>query len=203
MAERLSETVDESEVRIRSLRGDTFEDIAKVLLPDEYETCSRIAQMAVSHVARRIFSTLGMKIIRARNKRIAASRGGLAFRPRKGECAELEESDKQNVSWSEEEVNDLIHLVEDGNYVYEGGMHDGKPCYPLIAEDLNVTYHNSIAIRTANACCRKYKREVARRRSQQGESDSMVVLLPNETDDQKAGYGFSTTVLQSSGAAAS
>jgi len=162
-ASRLAETLHGETVRILSEQSKTFQDIARVLLPETYTQCPNLAQMAVARAARKVFSKDEVEKIRERNRQIAVKRGGLACHPFEQSNAELEPSVVKKVAWSPEEKEDLIAMASGKKYAYTGGWHNGKPCFSYIAYELNVRYHNSIAVRTPNACSRKYKRELSQR----------------------------------------
>lgn len=116
--------------------------------------------MAISHAVRSLFPDK-YETWRDRNKDEGRSRGGLAFRPPSDESIQIlkpRQDDKIKHKWNPAEEEELMRMIEDTDWHYKGGLHDGSPCFPMIVIALNTRFHNGTAVISANACYRKYAR---------------------------------------------
>lgn len=143
----------------------TFVEVAEKLIPEVAEENRVLAQMIISRGARIAYEDreeiLGM--IREQNMARGVVLGGLAHRPKVGlEFPELDveltEPSQSQKRWSGTEESDLWDLSNASELEYPTGMHEGKPCLPIIAHILNVRFHNAVQMRKENSCFRKLAR---------------------------------------------
>jgi len=153
---KLAERVPAGVIREEILKNRrTFQEVGEELFPD---THVKIAQMAVSHAARDVLTPEELEEVRERNRSSGGTKGALSFMPegyvRNGSADPVE----QKTKWPPEEVERLLMLCAMPAYQYNGGMHDGKPCFSMICHLLNEEFHGGERIRNANNCARKWLR---------------------------------------------
>ncbi len=160
--ERLERRSQEILHRITVL-GETFSDIAREMIPDITERSLNLGQMSVARAARKLFSQGQYEAIAEKNKLKGASLGGTSFHPQGFDATKGKIVPNGHRSlWSNEELQALRDMKEDtsGAYLYDGGLHSGRPSFTFIASLLNEEFKGIRPPRTANAYKRMWDRLV-------------------------------------------
>lgn len=140
-------------------RRETFSAIARELLPHETEFEIVAGQMAVSLLAQQCLDPATYLEVVKRNRTEGAKNARKSARPDGyEEDPQHDFNHGKKPRWVAEELLALFDLLEDPTFQYQNGPHEGEPCFPAIAAELNREFADLREPRRPNAYASKIRR---------------------------------------------